>query len=107
MRSKEEIHHLEVRTESIIRKQNHNTWGLYETCGIHNLHAMPAVVGALSSVVVAAYNYDQNTEIYGANAVSQWWRQLLGILLCIAFSVISGLCVGRLLLAIDPPHPMS
>jgi len=38
--------------------------GLYDTCGIHNLHGIPGVLGGLwSAVIVAFYNTGFDTEI--------------------------------------------
>ena len=74
-------------------------WGLHDTCGIHNLHAMPSVIGALASVILAGYKADNgnhDSAIYGQNAHSQWWRQLIGIALCITFAIVSGFIVGHL-----------
>jgi ammonium transporter Rh len=75
--------------------------GLHDTCGIHNLHAMPSVIGAFASVILAGYKGDDyrhhDSAIYGQNSDSQWWRQLVGIVLCITFAITAGLTVGWLL----------
>lgn len=78
-------------------------WKLHDTCGIHNLHAMPSVIGALASVILAGYKYAHNEDpdVYGNNLNSQWWRQLLAIFLCIAFAVTAGMLVGKLLKAVE------
>ena len=77
--------------------------GLHDTCGVHNLHAMPSVVGALASVILAGYKGTDNHDlaIYGENISSQWWRQLVAIPLCMSFAIIAGLLVGKLLLAVE------
>ena len=81
------------------------TVGLHDSCGIHNLHGMPSVVGGIASVIIAGYKGYGRTHdeaIYGSNVHSQWWRQLVGILLCISFAVVSGLITGVILKKLYP-----
>jgi ammonium transporter Rh len=43
--------------------------GLYDTCGVHNLHAIPGLCGGLVSAVVAAsYYYSSATDAYPVTA---------------------------------------
>lgn len=74
---------------------------VHDTCGVHNLHGMPAVVGAIASVILAASkgmrNPDHDTAIYGDETEKQWWLQLVGIVVCIAFAIVTGLATGKLL----------
>jgi len=86
-------------------------FGLHDTCGIHNLHAMPSVVGALASVILAGYkdnNGQHDANIYGYSVngsgitYTQWWRQLVGIFVCIAFAVSTGGLVGVFLKYVQP-----
>ncbi|XP_031505863.1 uncharacterized protein LOC116268287 [Nymphaea colorata] len=43
--------------------------GLYDTCGVHNLHAMPGLIGGLVSAVVAAsFAYGSATDAYPITA---------------------------------------
>ena len=73
---------------------------LHDTCGIHNLHAMPSVIGGISSIIIAAYSgsdgRSSNSSIY-TNVHEQWWRQLVGMILCITFAIVSGIITGKLL----------
>lgn len=54
--------------------------------------SQPSVVGALASVVLAAYKQASNHDsaVYGVSFEGAWWRQLAGIVLCISFAVITG-----------------
>jgi len=71
---------------------------LHDTCGIHNLHAMPSVVGAISSVIISAYQQsgDRNVgvDIYGKYHTQQWWRQWVAIIWCMSFAISCGLIMG-------------
>jgi ammonium transporter Rh len=74
---------------------------IHDTCGVHNLHAMPSLVGALASVVLAAYNssngMSHDADIYGGTYEGQWWRQLAAIPVCITFAIVAGSLLGSFL----------
>jgi len=74
---------------------------LHDTCGIHNLHAMPSVVGAIASVIITAYQQsgDRNVDVetFGKYHTQQWWRQWVAIIWCISFAIASGLIVGGIM----------
>jgi len=75
--------------------------GLHDTCGVHNLHAMPSVIGAIASVIIAGFEQsgDRNTsaEVFGEYKNQQWWRQWVSILFCIGFAISTGLLTGYLM----------
>jgi len=77
-------------------------FGLHDTCGIHNLHAMPSVVGAIASVAVAIAL--PNSPEYGPVQKPQWTAQLLAIPVCLGFAVLSGFCVGKFLKIVAPKN---
>jgi len=80
--------------------------GLHDTCGIHNLHAMPSVIGGISSVILAGYKgtlgKSHDVVIYGNLVHVQWWHQLVGIVLCVGFAVSTGLFTGFVLTLLAP-----
>ncbi len=77
--------------------------GLHDTCGIHNLHAMPSIVGGFASVFVAIANKDSDVDTYGADyAATQWWRQLLGMLATLALAIVTGLFTGWIASQLKP-----
>ena len=84
-----------------------NHCGLHDSCGIHNLHAMPSVIGALASVAMAGNPKSKDKEIYGISADEQWWHQLVGILLCISFAIVAGFIVGVILQLLAPTQSLS
>lgn len=96
---------------------------IHDTCGVHNLHGMPAVISAIFSAIYACLatkdNYkdtlehifpamtdpadipSNSTEIilggYGRTALQQGGFQLLSIVLTILMAIISGALTGLLL----------
>jgi ammonium transporter Rh len=79
------------------------SWGLHDSCGVHNLHAMPSIVGAIASIIVTAYLGGTDTTLYDSNnsdpsdpidAKKQWSKQLLGMLAVVGFSIITGVITG-------------
>ncbi|XP_055840845.1 ammonium transporter Rh type A [Episyrphus balteatus] len=100
---------------------------LHDTCGVHNLHGMPALISAIASVIYAclvtqdAYK-DSMVEIfpammtdpseinrnstqilggYGRTALKQGGFQLLGIVITVLMAIIGGLVTGAFLKAIS------
>ena len=85
--------------------------GLHDTCGVHNLHGMPGVLGALVGAIASFFATD---EIYGTSistvfpertedgrtAATQGSMQLAALAVTVAIAVISGFATG-LLIRID------
>jgi ammonium transporter Rh len=85
----------------VLNKMEH--WGIHDTCGIHNLHAMPSVLGGVASVILAAIKGSKMHDIphpYDHPNQSAW--QLISILFTLGTAISSGLVVGWILIAIRP-----
>ncbi|MEE6491420.1 hypothetical protein FKM82_016212 [Ascaphus truei] len=81
---------------------------IQDTCGVHNLHGMPGVLGALIGALVASFAI---ADIYGEGmedvfpliaeghrtARSQAVYQALALLVALAFALVGGTLVGFLL----------
>ena len=80
-----------------------NPWlakkGIYDTCGINNLHGMPGLIGGISSLVVTGiatkslYGEADYNELY-AHGSSQWLYQLAAIGITLGIAIVSGLIFG-------------
>jgi len=82
-----------------------STWGFVkgpffsdcDTCGIHNLHGMPGLLGASFSVI-APFLYPDLPIVASSQA--------LGLVLTLAIACVSGAATGALLKAIGSPSTM-
>lgn len=77
---------------------------LHDTCGVNNLHGMPAIMAALVSVVTCAINQN-NHEMenwaakYSAefNGTPQYLRQLYSLLCTLGLAIVTGSITGAIL----------
>lgn len=90
-----------ARVQSIVQNL-----GIYDSCGIHNLHGMPSVFGAIVSVFMAYHKgplgHDAPDVYWAADPSAQGGRQLQGLLYTLATAIVSGLVTGYILVAIRP-----
>lgn len=49
---------------------------IQDTCGIHNLHAMPGVIGGIVGAITAAA---ASESVYGKEGWVRWWKNLTAI----------------------------
>ncbi|CAG9334864.1 unnamed protein product [Blepharisma stoltei] len=76
---------------------------LYDTCGIHNLHALPGVFGGVFSAIFIAgltkssLGYRVEDRFSGRSASEQAVLQIIGCGISLGFAVISGIFTGILL----------
>jgi ammonium transporter Rh len=79
--------------------------GLFDSCGIHNLHGMPSVLGGLASVFLASYKQSSgrvsDEAVYVDHPVDQYYYQFCGIVVTIIFAVSTGIATGILLRVIE------
>jgi ammonium transporter Rh len=64
--------------------------GLHDTCGIHNLHGMPSVLGGILSILLPAFGLKQGK----AGPIGTVSNQLLGVVLTLCVSIVTGLLTG-------------
>jgi ammonium transporter Rh len=80
---------------------------LQDTCGVHNLHGMPGVLGGILSILGAFFikvesNYgDQADKVFQQTSVgAQVGAQVGALLATLAIAIVSGLFVGWLVMKI-------
>jgi len=70
--------------------------GLYDTCGVANLHGYPSVVGGLASVFLVLCDGEADFLVHSVG--SQSLIQLLAVVATMAGAVVSGYVTGKLVL---------
>lgn len=84
--------------------------GIFDTCGIHNLHGMPGLIGGLSSVVVTGiatkdlYGLADYNELF-SHGKYQWLIQLAAIGITLGLSIVGGGLFGFLASLLQPVRP--
>jgi len=82
--------------------------GLHDTCGVHNLHGMPSILGAMAACIIAAWAkvdaYGDEIKIYVArdpvqnlsprSSENQAQMQVAFLFITLGISMVSGLIVG-------------
>jgi len=81
-----------------------NSSGIYDVCGIHNLHGMPGVLGAVAGAISASLASEEEygshiKDIFaargdGRSASAQGWYQAATLGVTLAFSIGGGLFTG-------------
>ena len=88
--------------------------GIYDTCGVNNLHGMPGIIGGLGGVISASLASD---NLYGDNissifpgrgegrtAIEQGLYQLAALCTTLGISICGGLLTGFLCKYIEEPE---
>lgn len=89
-------------------------FGVFDTCGVNNLHGMPGIIGGLGGFISASL---ANDNLYGDNissifpgrgdgrsAIQQGLYQLAALVTTLAISVCGGLITGYLCKYIEEPE---
>jgi len=74
--------------------------GLHDTCGVHNLHGMPGILGACISAILASLatkeQYKDSYEIL-IKREDQASFQIYSLVVCIALSLVTGAITGLIM----------
>lgn len=80
-------------------QSNLEKWGIHDSCGVHNLHGLPSIIGGIASVILMGYKgpqgHDYPTVI--EHKQYQWGHQLVSIFITLILSIFSGLVCGLIL----------
>jgi ammonium transporter Rh len=80
--------------------------GIHDSCGVHNLHGMPALIGSLAVTIATSIpSAKPSTVVYTAVGMSQPAAQLAGAGFTLVVAVVGGAvsaCIVRALLPSDP-----
>ena len=90
-----------------LSKYLNNKIGLYDTCGLNNLHGIPGIIGGiLSSIAIAAYqsspigsDLGDKLSFYSNNSAGRSFSiaacyQLAGLAISLGISIVAGLIAG-------------
>jgi len=70
-------------------------FGISDTCGVHNLHGLPALLGGLASAIFVVI--DKDAEFLAYDAHHQAWRQIAATAATVALASVSGYLTGFIL----------
>ena len=75
--------------------------GLRDTCGVHNLHGIPGILGGLTAALVALTSYQDNKGVMPAGH-HQALYQIYGILLTLGIAVGGGFLAATAVKTVTP-----
>jgi len=74
--------------------------GLYDTCGINNLHGMPGILGCIASAITVG-SYSDKTR-FGRNMHFQASYQIAGLCVTLGIAILGGLVTGGFMKFVFP-----
>jgi len=85
-------------------------YGLADTRGVHNLHGIPGLIGALACIVSIAIAFDTDSFVFG-EPISEFFPDgpttaawfLLSLVVTLAFAIIPGFILGWVIAAFTKP----
>ncbi len=84
----------------------YNKFGLHDTCGIHNLHGMPSIIGGIASICISAYKQsggrNHDSEVFRSHHGNEAWRQFVSILLVVTCGIVSGAITAWIMNVVEP-----
>lgn len=83
--------------------------GLKDTCGIHNLHGIPGLIGGVGSIIAARTasreNYGSEFDTIFPRGEDQWIAQIISLAITLGIAIVGGIIVGYFLkLLYVSPH---
>jgi ammonium transporter Rh len=78
---------------------------LHDSCGVHNLHGMPAILGSLCvTVATSCPSFAKPNDVVFPLGANQPWAQLGGAGATFVIAIASGLLVGVIVKKLLPPR---
>lgn len=77
---------------------------IYDTCGVHNLHGMPSILGGLASAIFVTVDSGADF-LQHEDTRTQAGHQVLAVLATLAFALTSGWLTGIVLVKCSPSTP--
>lgn len=78
---------------------------IYDTCGVHNLHGMPAILGGIASSIVASQVGGNLLIADFHHGTLQWGYQLAAVAITLGMSIAGGIVVGIMVKYLPIPKP--
>jgi ammonium transporter Rh len=76
--------------------------GIFDTCGVHNLHGLPSVLGGLASAIFVAI--DADAEFLHSEGMAQPVRQVMAVVTTLALAIASGYLSGFIMTLLGEGH---